>query len=363
MSVFCGFSRSDIPETAIHETTKNIREAELIIYFSKVGYFKEITKLLSSKFKNSVVIGCSSSGEISKGGIDYGLSIIAFSNHVEVKTLVIENVKEAPIIYLKELREMSKNFNKTNTVALEMTDGLSNAEEKVLSVLSAVFEKQNIPVVGASAADDLTFTKTYVACNGKVYTNASLVALIHNKNGKINIYKENIYKPTKSGFVVTKSDFKERKIFELDNKPIAKVYAQALNVPESDISDYFMSNPIGRVIGDDISISSFRRVEKDNSISFYCRVYINSYVNILEPEDPMVVLSNTISKVKNEMPSISGTIVINCIFRTLLFKNKKLNSSFVSKLSNLGQFVGLTSYGEQFNNRHFNQTMLLICFE
>lgn len=363
MSIFCGFSTSDSAKTAVYEATKDIKQGELIIYFSKVSYFEEVTEILNSQFKNSTIIGCTSSGEISKSGIDYGLTVIGFSNHVEAKTLVIENVKEAPIVYLKEIKEMSENFNKNNTIAFEMTDGLSNAEEKVLSVLNAVFEEQNIPVVGASAADDLTFTETYVACNGKIYTNASLVALIHNKKGKINIYKENIYKPTKYGFVVTKSDFKERKVFELDGKPITKAYAQALNVPESDISNYFMSNPIGRVIGDDISISSFKKVENDSSISFYCRVYMNSYVNILQPEDPMVILNKTISKIKNEMSGISGTIVINCIFRTLLFKKKNLCLNFVSKLSSLGQFAGLTSYGEQLNNRHFNQTMILICFE
>lgn len=224
-----------------------------------------------------------------------------------------------------------------------MTDGLSNAEEKSLSVLNGVFEDDNIPIVGASSADDLSFKETFASYNGKIYSNATIVTLIHNNNGKINIYKENIY--------------------ELDGKPIIQTYANILNVPESNISKCFMSNPIARIIGDESFISSFKKVENDNSISLYARIYKNSYVTILKPKDPIKVLDETINKVKNEMPNISGSIVINCIFRTLLFKEKNITSEFTSRLQKLGPFAGITSYGEQLNNKHLNQTMLLICFE
>lgn len=244
-----------------------------------------------------------------------------------------------------------------------MTDGLSNAEEKSLSVLNGVFEDDNIPIVGASSADDLSFKETFASYNGKIYSNATIVTLIHNNNGKINIYKENIYEPTKYNFVVTKANPQERKIYELDGKPIIQTYANILNVPESNISKCFMSNPIARIIGDESFISSFKKVENDNSISLYARIYKNSYVTILKPKDPIKVLDETINKVKNEMPNISGSIVINCIFRTLLFKEKNITSEFTSRLQKLGPFAGITSYGEQLNNKHLNQTMLLICFE
>lgn len=363
MGIICGFSMSNDAKISVKEATSGILSPRLLIYFSKVKYFKEVTEILNDQYKDAVIIGCSSCGEISEKGVNDGLSVIAFSDNIEVKTLVMEGISQAPVVYLDKLKEMLNGCTEENTIAFEMTDGLSSSEEKVLSVLNAVFEEHNIQVVGGSAADDLSFTGTYVACNGNVYSNSSVIALIHNKNGRINIYKENIYKPTAHGFVVTKSKAKERKVFELDGKPIKKVYAEALKVPEEKISDYFMSNPLGRVIGDEISISSFKKPESDNSISFYCRVYKNSYVNILEPDDPAAVLDSTISRIKSEMPAISGTIVINCIFRTLLFKSQKFFPQFVSKLSRLGEFGGFTSYGEQINNRHVNQTMILICFE
>lgn len=240
---------------------------------------------------------------------------------------------------------------------------MSNSEEKSLPVLSSIFGEDNIPVVGASAADDLSFTQTYTSYNGEIYSNSIIVTLIHNNTGKINVYKENIYEPTEHEFVVTKANPKERKIYELDGKPIIKTYADTLNIPETEVSKYFMSNPIGRIIGNESFISSFKKVEPDNSFSFYARIYQNSYISILRLKDPMKVLDKTIHTIKSEMPSISGSIVINCIFRTLLFKEKNLTNAFTSKLQNLSSFAGITSYGEQLNNKHLNQTMILICFE
>lgn len=363
MNTICGYSKSNSSKQAVDEATIKLHNPKLIIYFSKVGYFKDVTSLLKEKFYNATILGCSSCGEISEDGINDGLSIIAFESNIEFKTMVMENVDKAPITYIEELKSFKKDFNTKNTIAFEITDGLSNSEEKSLSVLNSVFEDDNIPIVGASSADDLSFTQTFISYNGNIYSNATIVTLIHNNNGKINIYKENIYEPTKHKFVVTKSNAKERKIYELDGKPAIKTYAYALNIPESDISKHFMLNPIGRIIGDEAFISSFKKVENDNSLSLYSRVYKNSYVSILKMKDPMQVLDKTIHNIKTEMPNISGSIVINCIFRTLLFKEKNITSAFTNKLKELSSFAGITSYGEQLNNKQLNQTMLLICFE
>lgn len=363
MTTICGYSYSNSAKEAVEEASKELHTPKLIIYFSRINYFKDVTSLLKEKFPNSTTIGCTSCGEISKDGIKEGLSLIAFDENITLKTMIMENINEAPIIYIEKLKKFKEGFDKKNTIAFEITDGVSNSEEKSLPVLSSIFGEDNIPVVGASAADDLSFTQTYTSYNGEIYSNATIVTLIHNNTGKINVYKENIYEPTEHEFVVTKANPKERKIYELDGKPIIKTYADTLNIPETEVSKYFMSNPIGRIIGNESFISSFKKVEPDNSFSFYARIYQNSYVSILRLKDPMKVLDKTIHTIKSEMPSISGSIVINCIFRTLLFKEKNLTNAFTSKLQNLSSFAGITSYGEQLNNKHLNQTMILICFE
>lgn len=171
----------------------------------------------------------------------------------------MENINEVSIIYIEKLKKFKEGFDKKNTIAFEITDGMSNSEEKSLPVLSSILGEDNIPVVGASAADDLSFTQTYTSYNGEIYSNSTIVTLIHNNTGKINVYKENIYEPTEHEFVVTKANPKERKIYELDGKPIIKTYADTLNIPETEVSKYFMSNPIGRIIGNESFISSFKK--------------------------------------------------------------------------------------------------------
>ncbi|MCR3760907.1 FIST C-terminal domain-containing protein [Clostridium felsineum] len=363
MNTCCGYSFSSSAETAVNEASKDIKAPKLIIYFSKVSFFKDVTALLKQKFPNSTIIGGTSCGEISKDGINDGLSLIAFGENIECKTMIMENISGAPITYIEKLKEFKKGFNTQNTIVFEMTDGLSNSEEKSIAVLNSVFEDDNIPIVGGSTADDLSFTRTFISYNGEIYSNVTIVTMLHNNNGKIRVYKENIYEPTEREFVVTKANPHERKIYELDGKPVIDVYANSLKISRNDIAKYFMSNPIGKIIGDETFISSFKKIEDDGSLSLYARIYQNSYVNILKPKDPMKVLTNTINKAKKEIPKISGSIVVNCIFRTLLFKNTNFTNKFTNKLQDLGEFAGITTYGEQLNNKHLNQTMVLICFE
>lgn len=363
MRVVCGYSFSNNAEAAVSEATREFADPKFIIYFSRVSYFKEITLLLKEKFPNATSIGCTSCGEISKEGIKDGLSIISFDNSIDFRVMVMENIDGAPITYIEKLKKLKEGFKKENSIVFEMTDGLSNSEEKSIAVINSVFEEDKIPVVGGSAADDLSFTQTLLSYNGEIYSDATVLALIHNKNGKIFVYKENIYEPTEHEFVVTKANPEERKIYELDGKPIIKAYAEALNISEKDITNYFMSNPLAKMIGDEAFIFSFKKVEEDNSLSLYARIYRNSYVTLLKPKDPLRVLEDTMALIHKEIPKVAGSIVVNCIFRTLLFNDKKVTDGFINKLSKLSPFAGITSYGEQLNNKHLNQTMVIICFE
>jgi hypothetical protein len=52
--------------------------------------------------------------------------------------------------------------------------------------------------------------------------------------------------------VATKVNEAERQVIEFNNKPAITAYAEALGIKEEDVSDYFMSNPLGLIADGEI---------------------------------------------------------------------------------------------------------------
>jgi hypothetical protein len=80
-----------------------------------------------------------------------------------------------------------------------------------------------------------------------------------------------------------------------------------------------MSNPLGKIYKDDIFIASPMKINGDKSITFYCQLVANTFVQPLMPVNPLEVLKNTINKADFK-PSF--VFAINCILRSLKFQQE-----------------------------------------
>jgi hypothetical protein len=198
-----------------------------------------------------------------------------------------------------------------------------------------------------------------VSFNGEVYSDAAVVTFVNSKH-KFYIYKENIFRPTGIQMLVTKADFKKRIIYELDNQPAAVVYAQKLGIAKRDLPNSFTSNPLGRKIGDKIWISSPFMVNPDDSIQFYCQVLTNSILEILEPVDPVKMAQSSANNINSNINNIKLLLAINCILRRLQFEQQNVSKEVFGLFSRIAPLAGFSSYGEQLNNTHLNQTLLLL---
>ena len=57
-------------------------------------------------------------------------------------------------------------------------------------------------------------------------------------------------------------------------------------------------------------------------------------------------------------------LVVNCASRKNLFEKEGLTGIFMNTLKDMSPaFFGISGFGEQLNNIHLNQTMVLIAFE
>ena len=203
-----------------------------------------------------------------------------------------------------------------------------------------------------------------VAYNGRVYTDACVYAIIRNLSGKVRVYKENIYqKRSEISHFATKVNVDKRSLIELDGKSAAEVYSQELGVPVNKIVDNVFQNPMGRVVGDQVFISSMKELTGRGEITNYKRINKNDCIYFLELGDYKATESETRERIKNDARSISLVISVDCVYRYFLYQNEKFFSTYIADMAKLGPHFGAVGGGEQFNNQHVNQTMVCAVFE
>jgi hypothetical protein len=103
------------------------------------------------------------------------------------------------------------------------------------------------------------------------------------------------------------------------------------------------------------------KIQENGSIKFYCQVMPNTFVQVLEPADTATTLKQTMNKLTFQ-PSF--LLVVNCILRSLKFKEDRSNDLFSNiLLERCKNTSGFVSYGEQYMEHHVNQTMVLLAIE
>lgn len=338
----------------LEELKRTIPEDYLIVFFCPVEWIDEVGYSISKVYKNS--IGCSSYKDITRNSCEY-YSISFLGIKIEaVELLLLKDVSKKIITYYKEIGSLSKIYKKNHSILLEFTDGLSLAEESILTVITN--ELQDIPLVGGSAADNGSFTQTKVCINGVSASDASALCMLTTPM-EIEYYCENIYEPTDVLGIITDSELFERKINKIDGIPATDFYCKSLNISKNDMKKEFIHHPFARLIGDNYFITSLMNAD-ENSINIYCRCFEDSYISICNSIDYKQLWKDNSKKYSNKY---LGGIFMNCIFRTQLFENDNTIKEFQKYLNLFGDYICMTAYGEQYCDSHANQTMTYCLFK
>jgi hypothetical protein len=353
---------------AIKEAAAGLNAPKLIWFTSGDHEFAQCTKAMHEMFPRSIVIGTTTFAAFCKNGVFKDtLLVLGIEEGIECCADVLEEVDKYPLKYVDRVKRCANQIGSSvgdNTICFEVTTALLSCEELVLSTLNAVLEKKNIAVFGGSAGDKGVAEKTLVSLNGVVYDKACVFALIKNLGGAIKLYRENIYKPTRHHFKATKVDVRKRCVYEYDNKPAAKVTAEALGTTVGDLGKYLDSHPLGRIIGDDMYITANQSVVNNSGMAYHARIYNNSEMVLLEPDNYKEVLKRTKEQIKREVKKPSLSLMVHCLARSMLFENDGYLNNFAKEMETaLGDYVGFSGYGEQLRQQHFNQTMVLAVFE
>lgn len=338
----------------------------LIIFCSPEKDFDYFSEEFHRCYPYATVVGSASYYVYSdKGYAEEALAAQAIYDGIEVSSGIIFEISHYPLRYASSIEYALTRFEDyENMVCLSFTSSMGNSEELVQDTFRSVLQKKFIPVVGGTAGGKDVTQKASVSINGRVLNDATVFVMIKSLKGKILVYKENIFKPTKHLIRATDVDCEERRVYEFEGYPAADVLSMLLHVPIDKLDEVLLTHPMGRISGDDVYITAFKCVNEDKSISYYARIYNQTRLAILEPDDLDKVWEDTARRVKEEIPNPSMTFTVNCVARAFFFDVLKRNDDFCNSLTkNFNHHVGMTGLGEQFNYEHFNQTMVMVVFE
>ena len=339
---------------------------KIIIFYSDYDDLWYYAKQLKEKFPEATSIGCSTCMNFcTEGYTEKGFSMMAIFSGVECSSGLIYEVSRHPKNYSQHIRDALKSLTSTdNTCCLEFTTSGFRCEELVLDTFEELLRGTNIKVAGSTAGSNINEKTSLVALNGDIFVETCAFIFIHNLEGKIQLYRENLFRPTAHQLRITDVACDEQRVYEFENRPAAEVLCNLLNVDKEHLLATLKTNPIGRIEGDSILISEAKEVMPDDSIIYYTRLYNMTRVVLLEQDHFESVWDETARHMKKLMPNPSFSIAVHCMSRTRLIKSQNKFDDFSNRLcSILGKYIGVSGYGEQIMYNHLNQSMVLICFE
>ena len=364
MQISIGTSMKSDCNSAVSEVLAKASNPSLLVLLCTYEHLKEASEVISGKFPDVPFIGTSTTSYYDTESSDKRMILLSFGSDVAAEVGIIRNLSTAPLADIAALEQRVSKIQAgdSNTICMEFC---TNDEERLVTTMNVALERARIPIVGGTIFGYPAGATAYAMLNGVLYPDACCYALIKNKSGKIRTYSENIFGPMECSktHIATKVNLANKELITLDGRPAADVYCEDAGVSRGELVDNILVSPLGRVIGDEIFISSPYAIGNNGSLINYKRINENDSIQILELKDYDSIGNDTRRKIKDENNRISFIFSVNCIYRHLLFNQQNYMTDFLSAMKSVGPHVGIVGGGEQYKKQHVNQTMVCAVFE
>ncbi|MCC5984666.1 MAG: FIST C-terminal domain-containing protein [Rhodobacteraceae bacterium] len=340
------------------------------------------------------VIGCTTAGEIGAAGYTEGsiLGIGLPARDFIAETLLIEDLSaldgEAIISALIRRRTALSRARPDweHEFAFLLVDGLSNREDALAALLATGLGP--VPLFGGSAADGTRFLETRVlhgagggngAGTGQAapvgwHRNAAVLALVRTRC-PIRVFKSDHLRPTATRMVVTAADPDRRIVHRINAEPAALEYARLLGKDPAQLTPFtFAAHPVVVRIGGRHHVRAIRQVADNGDLIFYSAIGEGMVLTLAEPQDMAAHLRTVLDGLARDgaqggAPRGAGAqaqhgrgqapgaiLACDCVLRRMEAQEKQATRA-VSELLGAHGVLGFSTYGEQFNAMHVNQTL------
>jgi hypothetical protein len=355
-----GISRQQDEHRAAEELFESIHrdDAEMVLFYCSSRYeLPRLAEAINKRFPGRT-LGCTTAGELSTFGFtEHSLTGVSLSSKaVRVRSRVLSPLSQFDARqaerFAKELS--SEGFRPDKSFGLLLIDGLSLKEEQVTALLYPQF--QAMPLVGGSAGDHLKFETTHIFADGQFQSDAAAVCLVESQV-PFRTFRIQHFQPTREKLVVTEADTAHRRVMEIDGEPAAEAYAARLGLRVDQLGPaVFSANPIILSIGGEYYIRSIQKMEPDGSLTFYCAIDNGLVFSVAVGQDLDRNLQAGLDRLRRELGQLSLILGFDCIQRRLECQSKNLVGS-VEKILSQVPFLSFSTFGEQYNALHVNQTL------
>lgn len=303
------------------------------------------------------VVGCTSSGQLGPTGFQRGgITAVGLSHPELTLTPHLVSPLSASTERAHEIARAIQERRIGSTrrpFGLLLVDGLSLMEERLAAALYQALG--DMPIIGGSAGDDLAFQRTAVYHQGKFLSDAAVFTLFETSL-PFATFKLQHFATSERKVVVTAASPHERRVLELNGEPAADVYAEVLGLSRSELGPgVFSRHPLVLQLAGDDYVRSIQKMHPDGSFSLFCAIDEGVVLSVGDCLDALDVLRGAFDRVSGVVSDPALVLGCDCILRRLEFEEKGMDrrvGEFLAERS----VLGFSTYGEQYNGLHVNQT-------
>jgi len=341
------------------------QDMALVVFFCSVQYDLDILALeMERLFTGVPVIGCTTAGEIGPAGyLDHSISGASFpASSFTVACGRIDRLQqfEAARTQLltqdltQRLESLEPRADANNTFALLLVDGMSGREEPLTRALQDVLGRT--PMVGGSAADGLRFEMTHVYFDGRFHTDSAVLALVSTPL-PFRVFKTQHFVPTTQRVVVTAADADHRIIKEIDGEPAAEVYARLVGASVHGLDPmHFPEQPMVVQIDGTNYVRAIQKANPDGSLTLFCAIEQGLVLRVARGEDLVKNMEEAFAGIQAAIGQPQLVISCDCLLRKLEMTQRGIVGR-VEALFRDNNATGFTTFGEQYQGVHVNQTL------
>lgn len=338
--------------------------AALFAVFVGPGYDLDTTASAITAWCGDRVIGCTSSGHIGPNGYEReGIFAVAFSGGgLRARTIsvpALPDVSQAVERINRELVALHAIWEESDGFAVLLVDGLTKREDRLTAALMAALG--DIPIIGASAGDDMTFTRTAVLCDGRFVDDGATLTMF-TLDAPFRLFRLQHHEATSVILVVTDAVPDQRLIRSFNGRPAAEAYARAAGLSVDELGPAaFSAHPLILLAAGETWVRSVAAVHPDGSLTTLAAIHPGDVLRLGRPVGMIEKLQAEFSELTADLGGLSGVLAFDCILRRLESETRGAAEE-VGVILAANSVVGLSTYGEQFNGMHMNHTMVGVAF-
>jgi hypothetical protein len=348
-------------QEAVHSFGENVTPDALIVFSSVAFDQTQMLKGVRSVAPDALLVGCSTSGEITTNGpsLDQSVAVMALrSDTLRFSGAIGEyaqaGAREAGQRVAKMVLEQFGE-NKPQSFLMFPDVLAANGSEVLAGVLDVL--GQHFPVVGGAAGDDFQFKKTYQYFNGTVYSKA-VVGLGVAGKVKAGIGVRHGWAPIGRPMKVTKSE--GAVVHEIDGKPAIEVYDEyfgkyADELRKETLGKLAITYPLGIKTdeSDEFLVRDPLSVDEYGSITCAADVPQDAEVRLMigSRDEALAMAKRAANRALEQLDGAKpkAAIIFNCIARKKLFGETSGDEidAIQEVIGRDVPLVGFYTYGEQ----------------